>query len=108
MSPTIQSRDALPPTPPPMLKLWWSGRLGRTCRRVHSRASAWRLPFEPDSSRDSRSRFAFATLNVLTTMSGYDSVLPTTPSTPIHDAHQEGYSFIEVACRLIHSGRSYQ
>lgn len=51
---------------------------------------------------------ALATFNVLTTIAQYDSFLPTTPSTPIHDAHQEGYSFIEVASRLIQSERSYQ
>ena len=37
----------------------------------------------------------------LTAYKTYVSSLSTTPSTPLHDAHQEGYSFIEVASHFI-------
>lgn len=42
---------------------------------------------------------------LLTDYKTYIGLVLTTPSTPIHDAHQEGYSFIELASRLIRSQR---
>lgn len=62
---------------------------GSAAPAVRRRASACGVPsFDRNSAGDSRSSVAFVTLNVLTTMAQYDSVLLTTPSTPIHDAHQ--------------------
>lgn len=45
---------------------------------------------------------ASATVKVLTKITRNGFISSTTPSTPLHDAHQEGYSFIKVAFSVLH------
>ena len=79
---TFNGREVLPPTQ----------RLRRTCRRVSASVC-----------RHSNAIFRTSTgcKTHLTAHKTYVAFVPTTPSTPINDAHQEGYSFIEVANRFI-------
>ena len=55
--------------------------------------------------RDHLPTLAPAPLDSLTNSAFHGLFFPTTPSTPLHDAHQEGYSFIEVASHLIPTQR---
>ncbi|MGJ8641522.1 MAG: hypothetical protein ACSHYA_19180 [Opitutaceae bacterium] len=56
--------------------------------------------------RDHLPPLAPAPLDSMTNRACLGLFFPTTPSTPLNDAHQEGYSFIEVASRLIRTQRS--
>ena len=73
-------------------------RKALTCYGLHSlkeRRMGEVPPLAWGASGNIRAAAASATLYGLTSKAFDGHICPTTPSTPINDAHQEGYSFIE-------------
>jgi hypothetical protein len=101
---TLKGRDVLSPTP----------KLRRTCRYIRHADSRGKSSQkrrrvdlspapEPSAFSETGRQANPATKTQLTKIAGDGFISSTTPSTPLHDAHQEGYSFIEVAFSVLYS-----